>query len=267
MTATGPLAEQREYSDREFLDTNVGSKHLSLYKNKSVIFQPLSIVLWIFFGFGGFLFFVLQEKYPGQILNYLPAFVIVESLCTIPWRIKRIRENKLVKEFYNGKNIVLEKPRWIPNVGYVNRLHDEDLDKGDKIELSPKNIAKEGIYFLKNMKCVNHENKQEWRKQSCGDGLDYVMVRDCYQIAYFDLNGSQLILKRKCSSPAFDTSNHYHFLFKINQVSQTLDEMGGDILNLFVSDSSRETIPEEKGGIVPKSPQTMIINNSKAAIA
>ena len=298
MTATGPLAGYAQYSDREFLDKNVASQHFSLYKKKSIFFLPFSVLfvvvftgLTMFFFIFSSLFFFL-ELLAGEVsktsaddflivleltvftIKYLPIILLVELFFTTPWMIKKNRENKFVEEFYNGKNVVLEEPRWISKVGYVNRLHPDDLDKGDRIEISPESITKEGFYFLKNLKCINHENKQGsethtyYETDAWGERQEYSYTTYYYyQIAYFDLNGTQLILKSKDYSPAFDTSNSYDILFKINDVLQTPNELSGNILKLLVDEALPLDNPGEVGGAEPNRPQPMIINNSKAAIA
>ena len=152
MSATGPLAGYAQYSDREFLDKNVKSEHFSLYKKKSIFFLPFSSIFGIistFFimvifcmntlsFFTELIFDEVSEMSADNFLaivmlaiftiKYLPVVLLVELFFTTPGMIRRNRENKFVEEFYNGRNVVLDEPRWISKIGYVNRLHPDDLE-------------------------------------------------------------------------------------------------------------------------------------------
>lgn len=298
MSATGPLAGYAQCSDREFLDKNVKSEHFSLYKNQSIFFLPFSSLFGFFSTFFIMLLFCINSLYffieliSNEVSNmsadgflevvmiavftikYLPVVMLVELLFTTPGMIRRNRENKLVEEFYNGSNVVLDQPRWISKIGYVNRLHPDDLNKGDRIEISPKIITKEGFYFLKNLRCIDHENKQGsethtyYERDYDGNSREYSHTTYYYyQIAYFDLNGERLILKSKDYSPAFDTSKRYDILFRIDDVLPTSNELSGNILKLLVDGAQPLNNPGEAGGAKPNLPQPMMINNSKAAIA
>ena len=298
MSATGPLAGYAQYSDREFLDKNVKSEHFSLYKKKSIFFLPFSsifgmlstVIIMLFFCINSLFFFIelifdeVSESTADLFLaivmlaiftiKYLPVVLLVELFFTTPGMIRRNRENKFVDEFYNGRNVVLDEPRWISKIGYVNRLHPDDLNKGDRIEISPKIITKEGVYFLKNLKCIDHKNVQGsethtyYETDAWGERKEYSYTTYYYyQIAFFDLNGERLILKSKDYSPAFDTSNSYDILFRIDDVLPTSNELMGNILKLLVDETRPPNNPGEVGGSKPNLPQPMISNNSKAAIA
>ena len=298
MSATGPLAGYAQYSDREFLDKNVKSEHFTLYKKKSIFFLPFSTIFGIFSTFFIMLLFCINSLFffielifdevsemsaDGFLeivmlafftIKYLPVALLVELLFTAPGMIRRNRENKFVEEFFNGRNVVLDEPRWISKIGYVNRLHPDDLEKGDRIEISPELITKEGVYFLKNLKCVDHKNVQGsethtyYETDAWGERKEYSYTTYYYyQIAYFDFNGERLILKSKDYSPAFDTSNSYDILFKIDDVLTTSNLLKGNILKLLVDETRPLYNPEEVGGSKPNLPQPMMSNNSKAAIA
>ncbi|MDC0556582.1 hypothetical protein OAO34_02220 [Candidatus Poseidoniaceae archaeon] len=297
MSATGPLAGYAQYSDREFLDKNVKSEHFSLYKKKRIFFLPFSCFFGIVSTFFIMLLFCINslfffiELIFGEVsemsadgflevvmtavftVKYLPVVLLVELFFTTPGMIRRNRENKLVEEFYNGRNIVLDEPRWISKIGYVNRLHTDDLNKGDRIEISPEIITKEGVYFLKNLKCIDHKNMQGsetqtyWSEDSDGMTEYSITTYYYYQIAYFDLDGARLILKSEDYSPAFDTSNSYDILFKINDVLSASNELSGNILKLLVDEAQPLYNPGEVGGAKPNLPQPMTLNNSKAVAA
>ena len=298
MSATGPLAGYAQYSDREFLDKNVKSEHFTLYKKKSIFFLPFSTIFGIFSTFFIMLLFCINSLFffielifdevsemsaDGFLeivmlafftIKYLPVALLVELLFTAPGMIRRNRENKFVEEFFNGRNVVLDEPRWISKIGYVNRLHPDDLEKGDRIEISPELITKEGVYFLKNLKCVDHKNVQGsethtyYETDAWGERKEYSYTTYYYyQIAYFDFNGERLILKSKDYSPAFDTSNSYDILFKIDDVLTTSNVLKGNILKLLVDETRPLYNPGEVGGSKPNLPQPMMSNNSKAAIA
>jgi hypothetical protein len=298
MSATGPLSGYAQYSDREFLDKNVKSEHFTLYKKKSIFFLPFSSIFGIFSTFFIMLLFCINSLFffielifdevsemsaDGYLevvmlafftIKYLPVALLVELLFTTPGMIRRNRENKFVEEFYNGRNVVLDEPRWISKIGYVNRLHPDDLEKGDRIEISPELITKEGVYFLKNLKCIDHKNVQGsethtyYETDAWGERKEYSYTTYYYyQIAFFDLNGERLILKSKDYSPAFDTSNSYDILFKIDDVLTTSNLLKGNILKLLVDETRPPNNPGEVGGSKPNLPQPMMTNNSKAAIA
>lgn len=298
MSATGPLPEYAQYSDREFLDKNVKSEHFSLYKKKSIFFLPFSCFFGIISTFFVMLIFCLNSLFFfleivfGEVsestadgflevvmiavftIKYLPVVLLVELFFTTPGMIRRNRENKYVEEFYDGRNVVLDEPRWISKVGYVNRLHPDDLEKGDRIEISPELITKEGVYFLKNLKCIDHKNVQGsethtyYESDAWGNGAEYsVTTYYYYQIAYFDLNGMRLGLKSKDYSPAFDTSNSYDILFEISDVLSASNELVGNILALLEDQTLSLGDPRGVGESKPNLPQRMIKNNSKAAIA
>ena len=298
MTATGPLAGYPQFSDRDFLDRNVKSEHFSLYKKKGLFFLPFSylfgifstVIIMLFFCINSLFFFielifdeVTEMSADGFLevvmialftIKYLPVVLLVELFFTTPGMIRRNRENKFVEEFYNGRNVVLDEPRWISKIGYVNRLHPDDLNKGDRIEISPKLITKEGVYFLKNLKCIDHKNKQGsethtyYETDAWGERVEYSYTTYYYyQIAYFDLNGVRLVLKSEDYSPAFDTSNSYDILFKIKDALSASNELSGNILKLLVDEAQPSNNPEEVGGSKPNLPQRMIKNNSKAVVA
>ena len=168
----------------------------------------------------------------------------------------------------------MDEPRWISKIGYVNRLHPDDLEKGDRIEMSPESITKEGVYFLKNLKCIDHKNVQGsethtyYETDAWGERTEHSYTTYYYyQIAYFDLDGARLILKSEDYSPAFDTSNSYDILFEINDVLSASNELSGNILKLLVDEAQPPNNPEEVGGSKPNLPQPMMRNNSKAVAA
>ena len=297
MSATGPLAGNPKFSDRDFLDRNVKSEHSSLYKKKGLFFLPFSCFFGIISTFFIMLIFCLNSLFffleiifdevtestaDGFLevvmialftIKYLPIVLLVELFFTTPGMIRRNRENKFVEEFYNGRNVVLDEPRWISKIGYVNRLHPDDLEKGDRIEISPEIITKEGVYFLKNLKCIDHKNMQGsetqtyWGEDSDGMTEYSITTYYYYQIAYFDLNGVRLILKSEDYSPAFDTSNSYDILFEINDVLSASNGLNGHILALLEDETLSLADPGEVGDAKPNLPQLMMTNNSKAAIA
>ena len=145
---------------------------------------------------------------------------------------------------------------------------------GEEIQISPKTIEKPGVYFLGDIQCFDHKNKRGsethtyYERDANGETREVTYTSYYYyQIAYFDLDGTVLKLKTDQYSPAFDTANSYHIIFKIKDENTINNELEGKILNLFVSDVSRTIRPRGEGVPPANSPQRMNNNDQKAAIA
>lgn len=298
MTATGPNNVEANYQGREFLDEIFGSQHNEFYKVKSFYFVPISLFIGFFsaamimgvFLFNSLFFFlefasgsvseVTAETYFDLIMfalsiaKYLPIIAAIELVISIP----RIRRNKhwntLIDDFNNGNNVVIDQPRWLHKIGYVSKLHPNHLKLGEEIQISPKTIEKPGVYFLADIQCFDHKNKRGsethtyYERDTNGETREVTYTSYYYyQIAYFDLGGTVLKLKTDQYSPAFDTANSYHIIFKINDENTINNDLEGEILNLFVSDISRTSCPRGEGVPPANSPQRMNNYNQKAAIA
>ena len=298
MTATGPNNVEANYQGREFLDEIFGSQHNEFYQVKSFYFVPISLFIGFFsaamimFVFlfnslflslefaSGSVSEVTAETYLDLIMfalsiaKYLPIIATIELVISIP----RIRRNKhwntLIHDFNNGNNVVIDQPRWMHKIGYVSKLHPNHLKLGEEIQISPKTIEKPGVYFLADIQCFDHKNKRGsethtyYERDANGETREVTYTSYYYyQIAYFDLDGTVLKLKTDQYSPAFDTANSYHIIFRINDENTINNELEGEILNLFVSDVSRTFRPRGEGVPPANSPQRMHNNNQKAAIA
>ena len=298
MTATGPNNDEANYQGREFLDEIFGSQHNEFYKVKSFHSVPISLVIGFFsaamimglFLFNSLFFFIefasgsvselTAEMYFDLIMfalfmaKYLPIIAAIELVISIP----RIRRNKhwntLIEDFNSGNNVVIDQPRWLHKIGYVSKLHPSHLKKGEEIQMSPRTIEKPGVYFLADVQCFDHKNKRGSETHTYYETDAHGETREVtytsyyyYQVAYFELNGTVLKLKTDQYSPAFDTANSYHIIFKISDEIIINDEVEGKILNLFVQDDSSIGSPRGEGAPPANSPQRMQNNNQKAAIA
>lgn len=298
MTATGPDNGETNYQGREFLDEIFGSQHNEFYKVKSFHLVPFSLVIGFFsaamimgiFLFNSLFFFLefasgsvselTAEMYFDLIMfalfmaKYLPIIAAIELVISIP----RIRRNKhwntLIEDFNNGNNVLIDQPKWLDKIGYVSKLHPNHLKLGEEIQISPITIEKPGVFFLADVQCFDHKNKRGsethtyYERDANGETREVTYTSYYYyQVAYFELNGTVLKLKTDQYSPAFDTANSYHIIFKISDENTINDEVEGKILNLFVQDDSRTSCPRGEGVPPANSPQRMQNKNQKAAIA
>ena len=288
MSAKGPRDEFEQLSDRDYLNQLLDSNHRQIYKKENILFLPCSImfggvfvILMMFFSLFTFLLFFI-ELIEGRIskdtvsmlgaileagifaVTVVPFLLMIDLIFTTPGMLKRIKHNKMVDDFISGNRISLENPRWINKIGYVNKLHPEHVNDGQEIKFNPVKISENECYFIRNMRCIRHDNREGsytstyWETDAFGERREVSYTTYYYyQVATFELNGSTISLKNSDYSPAFDTSITYDIVFEINGFDKSSGRYNGKILNLFVQDGSAEDTPGERGGTVPDSPQRM----------
>ena len=288
MSAKGPRDEFEQLSDRDYLNQLLDSNHRQIYKKENILFLPCSImfggvfvILMMFFSLFTFLLFFI-ELIEGRIskdtvsmlgaileagifaVTVVPFLLMIDIIFTTPGMLKRIKHNKMVDDFISGNRISLENPRWINKIGYVNKLHPEHVNDGQEIKFNPVKISENECYFIRNMRCIRHDNREGsytstyWETDAFGERREVSHTTYYYyQVATFELNGSTISLKNSDYSPAFDTSITYDIVFEINGFDKSSGRYNGKILNLFVQDGSAEDTPGERGGTVPDSPQRM----------
>ena len=202
------------------------------------------------------------------------VITMLNFLLGIPFSIRNKNHNNIVDDVIENKKLIaLEKPRWIKTgkesgyrkVGYVNKLHPTDIERGFELNFSPHDFTPGGVYFIRNQKCFRHENKQG--SQTHYDFYDDTTYTSYYyyQIVYFNIQGRKLTLHSDDYSPAFDNSITYDIIFQVSDVEE--NSIRGKILKVFVQEDAAKDIPEEWEGNVPSTPQRMKNNTKKAAIA
>ena len=275
MSATCPPSAQEANSGVESLNQLIESQHSNLYKRRefdssdtiiytiACLFAALPVTVVIH---------AEMDKYWFPDI-FVIAIVLSLILHLAIWLINK-PHNKIVDDVIQNSNlVVLEKPRWIKNIGFVNKLHPADLNKGTEIEIATQEVAVNGIYFLHNRKCFKHENKQGINHDVeiiPGDGLNVDRYIDSvsyyyYQIANFEIQSKELELKNMDYSPAFDTSINYNIIFQVTKFDE--DMIHGKCLKVFLPDKVAHTYPEKWVGHTPDTSQPMNNNHQKAAIA
>ena len=67
----------------------------------------------------------------------------------------------MVDDFINGNRVSLENPRWINKIGYVNKLHPAHENEGQEIKFNPLKICENECYFVRHMRCIQHDNRED----------------------------------------------------------------------------------------------------------
>ena len=288
MSAKGPRDEFEQLSDKDYLNQLLDSNHRQLYKKEYILFLPLTIIFgaWcttmLFVLMIPLLSYFISELIEGSTfeetmsvigailegsvfaVTVVPFLLMIDLIFTTPGMLRRIKHNKMVDDFINGNRISLENPRWINKIGYVNKLHPVHENEGQEIKFNPLKISENECYFVRHMRCIQHDNREGsytttyWETDAFGERREVSHTTYYYyQVATFELNGSTISLKNSDYSPAFDTSITYDIVFEINGFDKSSGRYNGKILNLFVQDGSAEDTPGERGGTVPDSPQRM----------
>lgn len=291
MMATGPQADSEAISDKEYLAQLEVSQHRKLYYPMEKIIQTPVTFFCILTGViviaPILMMLILTEeessletvKFMAGDFLFLLSFGIVilsiELAFNIPQVNPRVKRNEIREDVHENQNIIdLTNPRWISGesksklIGYVDKLHPLDLELGTEIGFAPHAFTRGGVHFIRSQNCFKHENKQGCTHHSYMDSNGEMVTETVYyyyQIAYFKIQGKQLVLRTDDYSPAFDNSFKYSILFQVSNLENNVIQ--GKILNLFVQEGAAKDIPEEWEGNVPSTPQPMKNNTKKAAIA
>jgi hypothetical protein len=264
MLAAGPQTTQELIPFELGLNELIESQHSNLYKRKEIRYLVITIscffISLILLEHG---LFGLSRDWGINVLEMFTSTIVLSLVLHLVIFLANKHHNQIVDDVIKNSNLViLQKPRWIKEIGFVDKLHPSHLKKGTEIEIATQEVKVDGIYFLHNRKCFKHENKQGvdrhyYAEQGSSDSHYHEVVSYYYfQIANFKIQNKELELKSMDYTPAFDTSIIYNIIFQVTKFDEEM--IYGKCLKVFLPDNARQVYPEEWVGQVPDTSQRMI---------